>query len=249
MNLTTHASPQVSAASATHASATPASATPASATPASATPASATPASATPASATPASATPAPLRVAVLVASNREGRFAPVITDWFVSRAAHHDDLDIDVIDLAGIDLPTALSFNPSDEVRAVLDHVTPRLAAADAFVVVTPEYNHSFPATLKNLIDWHGSEWHAKPVGFVSYGGMSGGLRAVEQLRQVFAEMHATTIRETVSFHGARGHFGEDGQHKDPSAANTAAKALLNQLTWWAHALRDAKSARPYTG
>ncbi|WP_028813555.1 NADPH-dependent FMN reductase [Streptomyces flavidovirens] len=192
---------------------------------------------------------PAPLRVAVIVASNREGRFAPVITDWFLARTAGHDDLDIDVIDLAGIDLPTALSFNPSDEVKAVLAQVSPRLDAADAFVVLTPEYNHSFPASLKNLIDWTGSEWHAKPVGFVSYGGMSGGLRAVEQLRQVFAEMHATTIRETVSFHGARTHFDEDGEHKDPSAPNTAAKALLNQLTWWAHALRDAKSLRPYTG
>ncbi|MET9519079.1 NAD(P)H-dependent oxidoreductase [Streptomyces sp. NPDC002994] len=189
------------------------------------------------------------LRVAVIIASNREGRFAPVIADWFVSRAAEHDDLDIDVIDVAGIDLPTALSFNPSDEIKAVLTQVSPRLAAADAFVVLTPEYNHSFPAGLKNLIDWHGSEWHAKPVGFVSYGGMSGGLRAVEQLRQVFAEMHATTIRDTVSFHGPWSHFDEDGQHKDPSAPNTAAKALLNQLTWWAHALRDAKSVRPYTG
>ncbi|MGX1883825.1 NADPH-dependent FMN reductase [Streptomyces sp. NPDC055287] len=190
-----------------------------------------------------------PLRVGVIVASNREGRFAPVITDWFVSRAAAHDDLDIDVIDLALVDLPTALSFKPSDDVKAVLAQVTPRLAAADAFVVLTPEYNHSFPAALKNLIDWHGSEWHAKPVGFVSYGGMSGGLRAVEQLRQVFAEMHATTIRETVSFHGAWSHFDDDGRHKDPSAPNTAAKALLTQLTWWAHALRDAKSVRPYTG
>ncbi|MGW0559682.1 NADPH-dependent FMN reductase [Streptomyces sp. NPDC003016] len=190
-----------------------------------------------------------PLRVAVVVASNREGRFAPVIADWFVSRAAAHDDLDVDVIDLAGIDLPTTLSRNPSDATKAVLAQVSPRLAAADAFVVLTPEYNHSFPASLKNLIDWHGSEWHAKPVGFVSYGGMSGGLRAVEQLRQVFAEMHATTIRETVSFHGPWGQFDEDGQHKDPAAADTAAKALLNQLTWWAHALRDAKSVRPYTG
>ncbi|GHA87164.1 NADPH-dependent FMN reductase [Streptomyces chryseus] len=191
----------------------------------------------------------APLRLAVIVASNREGRFAPVVTEWFLSRAAEHDDLDVDVIDVARVDLPTALSFSPSDDVKAVLADVSPRLAAADAFVVVTPEYNHSFPAALKNLIDWHGSEWHAKPVGFVSYGGMSGGLRAVEQLRQVFAEMHATTIRETVSFHGAWSHFDVDGRHKDPSGAETAAKALLNQLTWWARALRDARSVRPYGG
>ncbi|MGW7051242.1 NADPH-dependent FMN reductase [Streptomyces sp. NPDC054887] len=205
---------------------------------------------ATPASAGaggPADASAAPLRVVVVVASNREGRFAPVVTDWFLSRAAEHDDLDVDVLDLARIDLPTALSFNPSDEVRAVLAETSPRLAAADAFVVVTPEYNHSFPAALKNLIDWHRDEWHAKPVGFVSYGGMSGGLRAVEQLRQVFAEMHATTVRDTVSFHGAWSHFDVDGRHKDPSGHDTAAKALLDRLTWWARALRDARTACPY--
>ena len=88
---------------------------------------------------------------------------------------------------------------------------MTPRLAAADAFVVVTPEYNHSYPAPVKTLIDWHFTEWQAKPVGFVSYGGMSGGLRAVEHLRGVFAELHAVTVRDTVSFHGAWDRFGPD--------------------------------------
>ena len=70
--------------------------------------------------------------------------------------------------------------------------------------MIVTPEYNHSFPASLKNTIDWFDSEWHAKPVGFVSYGGMAGGQRAVEHLRQVFAELHAVTVRDTLSFHMA---------------------------------------------
>ncbi|HET6860798.1 MAG TPA: NAD(P)H-dependent oxidoreductase [Streptomyces sp.] len=191
----------------------------------------------------------APIRLAVIIASNREGRFAPVVADWFVSRAAAHGGLDVDVIDLADVDLPTALSFNPSDEVKAVLATVSPRLEAADAFVVLTPEYNHSFPASVKNLIDWHGTQWHAKPVGFVSYGGMSGGLRAVEQLRQVFAEMHTVTVRDTVSFHNVWSHFDEDGKHKDPSACDAAAKTMIDQLSWWARALRTAKTVTPYTG
>jgi NADPH-dependent FMN reductase len=63
------------------------------------------------------------------------------------------------------------------------------RIAAAEAFVVVTPEYNHGYPAPLKALIDSSGAEWYAKPIAFVSYGGISGGLRAVEQLRLVFGE------------------------------------------------------------
>ncbi|MDN3295683.1 NAD(P)H-dependent oxidoreductase [Streptomyces ficellus] len=191
------------------------------------------------------------LKLAVIVASNRQGRFGPAIADWFLSHTAQHTDFAVDVIDLGdpGTDLPTALSHDPAPAVRDRLATISPTLAGADAFVVLTPEYNHSFPAAIKNLIDWHVTEWQAKPVGFVSYGGMSGGLRAVEQLRQVFAEMHAVTIRDTVSFHNAHGHFDETGRHKDPTRPDAAAKTMLDQLAWWALALREAKSVRPYTG
>lgn len=189
-----------------------------------------------------------PLRLAVVVASNREGRFAPVVTDWFLSRARQRDDFVLDVVDLAETDLPTALSYDPSPAVRGELAKVGPRLAAADAYVVVTPEYNHSYPAALKNLIDWHYTEWRAKPVAFVSYGGVSGGLRAVEHLRQVFAELHAVTVRDTVSFHNAGALFGDDGP-KDPTGPDGAAKKMLDQLGWWAGALRTARAAHPYAG
>jgi NAD(P)H-dependent FMN reductase len=166
-----------------------------------------------------------------------------------ISRAGLREDFTVDLIDLAETELPSALSFKPGPEVRAELAKVSPRLAEADAFVVITPEYNHSFPAALKSLIDWHFGEWQAKPVGFISYGGTSGGLRAVEQLRQVFAEMHAVTVRDTGSFHNAGAHFDDDGQHRDPDAPDAAAKTMLDQLAWWGEALRSAKSGRPYAG
>ncbi|MFF9017461.1 NADPH-dependent FMN reductase [Streptomyces sp. NPDC014870] len=188
-----------------------------------------------------------PLKLAVVVASNREGRFAPVLAEWFRGRLAEHTGFAVDFVDLAEVELPTALSHRPAAAVRAELAKVSPVLDAADAFVVLTPEFNHSFPASLKSLIDWHFGEWQAKPVGFVSYGGMSGGLRAVEQLRLVFAEMHAVTIRDTVSFHNAHRDFDEDGRHRDPAGPDAAAKAMLDQLAWWAHALRDARTTRPY--
>ncbi|MEV0226170.1 NAD(P)H-dependent oxidoreductase [Streptomyces sp. NPDC050704] len=192
---------------------------------------------------------PAPLKIAVIVGSNREGRFGPVVADWLLGRVRERDDLAVDVVDLADVRLPTALSYSPSEEVIAELAEVTPKLADADAFVVLTPEYNHSFPAGLKNLIDWHYNEWRAKPVAFVSYGGLSGGLRAVEHLRQVFAELHAVTVRDTVSFHNAGASFDDEGRHRDPSAPDAAAKTMLDQLVWWGLALREAKSVRPYGG
>ncbi|MEV6701897.1 NAD(P)H-dependent oxidoreductase [Streptomyces sp. NPDC051453] len=199
-------------------------------------------------SATPVSApAEAPVRVAVVIGSNREGRFGPVVADWLMSLLGERPDFTVDVIDAADSDLPTALSHDPSAEVRAELAKVTPKLAAADAFVVLTPEYNHSYPASLKNVIDWHHAEWQAKPVGFVSYGGISGGLRAVEHLRTVFAELHAVTVRDTVSFADAGSQFDASGTHRDPEAPAAAAKSMLDQLAWWAKALREAKEVRPY--
>ncbi|MFJ1765655.1 NADPH-dependent FMN reductase [Amycolatopsis sp. NPDC088138] len=192
----------------------------------------------------------APVRVAVIVGSVREGRFGPVVADWLAGVARDHGGFDVEVVDLAEPDLPLAMpafGSEPAAEVVAEVAKVTPRLEAADAFVVVTPEYNHSYPASLKNAIDWHRSEWSAKPVGFVSYGGISGGLRAVEHLRAVFAELHAVTIRETVSFHGAHTRFA-DGVPTDEGAA-VAAKALLDQLEWWARSLAEARAARAYPG
>lgn len=189
----------------------------------------------------------APLKLAVVLASNREGRFGPVVADWFLSRARLREDFETDYIDLGEAELPSALSHRPSPGARAALDKVTPVLDAADAYVVLTPEYNHSFPAVLKTLIDWHYGEWQAKPVGFVSYGGMSGGLRAVEQLRQVFAELHAVTVRDTVSFHNAGAHFDDEGNHRDPAGPDAAAKTMLDQVAWWAAALRSAKEVHPY--
>ncbi|MEU2064322.1 NAD(P)H-dependent oxidoreductase [Streptomyces sp. NPDC013455] len=188
-------------------------------------------------------------RVAVIVGSVREGRLGRAVTDWFLATAAD-PGLEFDVVDLADVDLPLVMpgwGGAPSPQAAAALRDVSPRLAAADAFVIVTPEYNHSFPAVLKNLLDWHLREWQAKPVGFVSYGGLGGGLRAVEQLRLVFAELHAVTMRDSVSLHGPWSGLGEDGVPRDAEVCAGAAKGMLGQLTWWGRALRAARAERPY--
>jgi NAD(P)H-dependent FMN reductase len=171
--------------------------------------------------------------LAVIIGSVREGRFGPVVADWFVGQAKQRSDLTVDLVDLVEVPVPSPSLAN--------------RLGAADAFVVVTPEYNHSYPGPLKHAIDSVGEQWRAKAVGFVSYGGMSGGLRAVEPLRVVFAELHAVTVRNTVSFHNAREQFDEHGAPRHSEAVNTAAALLLDQLAWWAQALRTARAASSY--
>ncbi|MFE1953771.1 MULTISPECIES: NADPH-dependent FMN reductase [Streptomyces] len=190
----------------------------------------------------------APLRTAVIVGSTRDGRLSPTVADWFTTQArTHAPETHFDVIDLADLDLPER---HPSWGHQRTPDQadLAGRIADADAYVVITPEYNHSFPAHLKHFIDLHHTEWQAKPVGFVSYGGVAGGLRAVEQLRLVFAELHCTTVRDGVSFHRATAdHFTPGGPADDPQGAAGAAKVLLDQLDWWAHALRTARAERPY--
>ncbi|MGI5221510.1 NADPH-dependent FMN reductase [Nocardia sp. CA-290969] len=179
-----------------------------------------------------------PLRLAVVIGSSRQGRFAPTVADWLLRHATARPDLTVGVVDVGELDLPHTFGA-PAPGAAAT----GAALAEADAFVVVTPEYNHSYPAALKNLIDSHGPEWQAKPVGFVSYGGISGGLRAVEHLRGVFAELHAVTVRDTVSFHNPwRQPDGLAG-----AEADTAAKTMLDQLVWWGEALRAARATRPY--
>lgn len=176
--------------------------------------------------------TSTPVRLAVILASTRAGRFGPTVTSWFAGQASARPDLTVEVVDLAGLEVPG--------------HRLTTAIADADAIVVVTPEYNHSFPGPLKTAIDSLRAEWFAKPVGFVSYGGISGGLRAVEALRLVFAELHAVTVRETVSFALAWQQFDGDGAPTDPAAAAAAAR-LLDQLTWWATTLRAGRASTAY--
>jgi NAD(P)H-dependent FMN reductase len=184
-----------------------------------------------------------PLDVAVLIGSRRRGRVGGVVADWFLARAGEVDraELKLDPIDLADLALP--LDLQVDDQVR----EFAARVAAADAFVIVTPEYNHGYPASLKLALDSVRREWAAKPVGFVSYGGLSGGLRAVEQLRQVCAELHMVSLRDTLSFHQVNSAFDGAGRLRDPRAANAATDVLLARLVWWGRALRQARAARSY--
>jgi NAD(P)H-dependent FMN reductase len=189
------------------------------------------------------------LRLAVVTGSVREGRFGPVVARWFAERAREHDGFDVAEIDLADVALPTALPAtaprnDPSIARPAGMAPLTDALAEADAVVLVTPEINRSYPASLKTAIDWHYAEWARKPVGFVGYSGVSGGLLAIEHLRQVLHELDAHTVRTVVSFPRFYELFDAAGTLRDPAPAAAAAGELLDELHWWAAALRQAREA-----
>jgi NAD(P)H-dependent FMN reductase len=146
-------------------------------------------------------------RLLVLTGSVRDGRFGPVVASWVADRAREHGAFEVDLMDLAEVEIPLVLPAESPKRAGeayprpAGMAGLTARLGAADAFVLVTPEYNHSYPASLKAAIDWHFTQWKAKPVAFVSYGGAAGGRHAVLHLENVLTELHAVTIREGLAF------------------------------------------------
>jgi NAD(P)H-dependent FMN reductase len=192
-------------------------------------------------------------RLVIIVGSVREGRFGPVVAEWVAERAAEHGGFEVEVVDLADVEVPLALPAVPPKFAGdayprpAGMAPLTAQLDAADAFVLVTPEYNHSYPASLKAAIDWHFTQWTAKPVAFVSYGGVAGGRHAVLHLENVLTELHAVTIRDGLAFPNYFVGF-KDGRPVDPDAAGYA-KAMFEQLAWWAAALRGARDQVPYPG
>jgi len=192
-------------------------------------------------------------KLVILIGSVRNGRFGPTVASWVADRAREHGGFDVEVIDLAEFEVPLALPAESplyageSYPRPASMRPVTEVLDAADAFVVVTPEYNHSYPASLKALIDWHFQQWAAKPVAFTSYGGASGGRHAVLHLENVFTELHAVTIRDGLAFPN---YFvtWNDGELQVEQAPELA-KVMFDHLDWWAKALRSARVATPYPG
>ncbi|MEU4344862.1 NAD(P)H-dependent oxidoreductase [Nocardia sp. NPDC023852] len=192
----------------------------------------------------------APLKLAVIIGSVRDGRFGPAVASWFAEQAQRHDAFEVDVIDLAEAHLPLELpavppALEPNPQRPAGMIELTRRLTAADAFVIVTPDYNRSIPAALKAAIDWHYTQWDAKAIGFVGYSGASGGLLAIEHLRQIFNELNAHTLRDYVSFPRYYLLFDAEGRLLEPDEPAAAAATMLDQLHWWASALNTARAVQ----
>jgi NAD(P)H-dependent FMN reductase len=180
------------------------------------------------------------LSLALVIGSVRAERLAPVVAGWAGERIEAHGGFQLDVIDLADLSIPASLDGSGDT------DAFRRRIGAADAFVVVTPEYNHGYPGYLKTAIDSVVEEWEAKPVALVSYGGLAGGSRAAQQLRTVFSELQAVTLREQVLFPGVWDRFDDEGRLLDPERHEGAAAAMLDQLLWWGRTLRTARRETP---
>src|SRR6201989_324099 len=152
----------------------------------------------------------------IVIASTRPGRGGWPVAQWFIQRATERGDFEISVVDLAEFRLPLLDDPNHPRLRQYVNPHThewSGMVDAADAFVFVTPEYNHGYPASLKNAIDYLHGEWSFKPAGFVSYGGVAAGTRAVEQLMQVIAAVRMVAVAEAVNIPFHPQFFDDDGR------------------------------------
>lgn len=190
-------------------------------------------------------------KLAVIVASTRPGRAGLPVARWFESLALAHGGFRVELVDLAAVDLP--LMDEPEHpRLRRYAHAHTKRWSAtvdaADAFVFVMPEYNFGFNAALKNALDFLHHEWHYKPVGLVSYGGVAGGTRAAQMIKQVVTALRMVPVHDSVPIPFVHDRIDGDAFHAD-AALDQGAERMLTELARMDGALRPlrcASEARP---
>ena len=197
--------------------------------------------------------TPNSLKILVILGSTREGRYGEKPAAWILGQLNAAPGIDAELVDLRDWPMPffnAAMSpaWTPGPPSDPLIAAWSAKIASADGYVLVAPEYNHGYTAVLKNALDWLYREWNQKPVAFVSYGGV-GGARAVEQLRQVAVELKMAPTRTAV--HVPADVFMATRKATSAEAAVTysatpwvkdAATNIIAELTWWGHALRAAR-------
>ena len=170
----------------------------------------------------------------VIIGSVRPGRIGAAFARWFVPLAEKHGTFEVEVIDLAEVSLPFMDEPHHPRLARYQHEHTkrwSATISRADAFVLVTPEYNYGYSPALKNAIDYLHSEWADKAVGFLSYGGVAAGTRGVQQLRQVLSALRMVTAVEAVNVPFAAQFLDDDREVQANDVMVTAADAMLNEL------------------
>ena len=181
-----------------------------------------------------------------IIASTRPGRVGLPIGEWFHAHAVAHGGFDCALADLAVVDLPLLDEPKHPRLRQYTQDHThawSATVERADAVVMVTAEYNYGYPAGLKNAIDYLHHEWAYKPVGFVSYGGVAAGTRAVQQLKQVVQPVQMTAVGPSVNIPFVSQFLTADGELEPNDEMTSAATVMLEELARVAAALAPLRT------
>ena len=186
------------------------------------------------------------LTVQVIICSTRPGRIGPAIGAWMAEQARAHAQFSVELVDLADYKLPVYDEPNHPRTGKYEHEHTkrwSQTVQRANAFVFVTPEYNFSTPASLLNALTYLYAEWVYKPVGFASYGGVSGGLRSVQMTKQVVTTLKMVPMQDAVTLTAASKQIDKATNTFAATEANDkAAQAMLDELHRWATALQPMR-------
>lgn len=186
-------------------------------------------------------------RLLIIVASTRPGRVGLPVGQWFRAQAEQFGGFEVQLVDLAEINLPFMDEPQHPRLRQYTHEHTrrwSARVEAADAVAWVMPEYNHGYTAPLKNAVDFLVQEWAWKPVGFVSYGGLAGGTRAVQLLKPILADLKMVPVAESVTIPFVAQHM-QDGHFAATEVLDRSAQTMLREMLNLTQALRPLRAAQ----
>lgn len=181
-------------------------------------------------------------KLKIIIGSTRPSRKGPIVAKWFLEIAKQHPFFDIEVLDLKEINLPFLDEAEHPRFQKYANEHTkkwSTIIAEADAFVVITPEYNYGYPAPLKNALDYLSAEWNDKPMGFVSYGGVSAGTRAVQELKSPVTTLGMMPIPQAVNIPFFTQFINSEDVFEGNDQLIASANLMLEKLLQWTKALK----------
>ncbi|MEO5998280.1 MAG: NAD(P)H-dependent oxidoreductase [Chitinophagaceae bacterium] len=184
-------------------------------------------------------------KLKIIVASTRPGRKGPAIAAWMEEIAREHPSFEVSMLDLKEINLPFLDEPHHPRLQKYQQEHTkkwSSTIAEADAFIFVTAEYNYGYPAALKNALDFLFVEWNYKPVAFVSYGGIAGGTRSVQQLKQVVTAQKMMPIAESVNIPFFTKYIDDQEKFNGDELQQKAADDMMKELAKWTEALKPMR-------
>ena len=188
----------------------------------------------------------------IIIGSTRPGRVGPSVAAWIHDRAVKHGGFDVELIDLAEVNLP--IFDEPKHPRFGEYEHQHTRdwsatISRGDAYIFVIPEYNYGFNAAIKNAIDYLNVEWQYKPLGFVTYGGVAAGTRAMQMLKQVVSALKMVPVTDAVNIPFVQQFLDADRVLQPNEVMEGAATAMLDELERWTSATQALRTAASKSG
>ncbi|WP_417547525.1 NADPH-dependent FMN reductase [Marinobacter segnicrescens] len=185
------------------------------------------------------------LKLQTIICSTRPGRIGPSVGEWFHQVAGTHGAFDSELVDLASFNLPIYDEPNHPRTQKYEHDHTrawSESVASADAYVFVMPEYNFNPPPSFVNAINYVYNEWNYKPCGFVSYGGVSGGLRSAQAAKNLVTTVKMMPMVESVMVQMPWENLADDGSFTAADMHTSSANTMLEEMAKWAKAMKSLR-------